>query len=453
MQSTRWAVALVVLGSLFAYIGDARPHPEVDCAAAPYMAWSIVRHGSLDLRHYPDMKPYHGNVVRVMPDGSWLSMRSPGSALAAVPFVLPLAIVRDAPPGAQTMHQIGKLAAAASVAFAAGLFFVVCRRLAPMAAWPATVLFALGTCLCSVASQALWMHGPATFCLCVALFLLTRHDGNRFRNHLVAGVVFGLAILTRPTTAFFGAATGLTCLAQRRLSAAVGLLLGVAGPLAYYCWLSHHQFGHPLLGGYADDDWSTSPPLWMGVAGLLVAPSRGMLVYSPALVLVPLGIYWVARQSEPVGTHRGLIVSWLAAAAATIVFYARWHDWRGGWCYGPRFLCETMPVFCLLFAVGYDRLPLNWSRVAARGLVAVSVAIHLVGLFGYGQGYVDWHNRHDLYDDGKCLFAMRDTQIEAHARFVVREAATRLTLLPRPPRPVQQEQPHATSIPAHPPGL
>ena len=162
MQSTRMAFVIVVLGSLFAYIGDARSHPEVDCAAAPYMAWSIVRHGSLDLRHYPDMKQYLGNVVREMPDGSWLSMRSPGSALAAVPFVLPLALTRDAPPSAQTMHQIGKLAAAMSVAWAAGLFFVVCRRLAPTAAWPATILLALGTCLCSVASQALWMHGPAT---------------------------------------------------------------------------------------------------------------------------------------------------------------------------------------------------------------------------------------------------------------------------------------------------
>src|SRR5262245_31865511 len=200
MQSTQAAVAVIVLGSLFAYVGDARPHPEVDCAAAPYMAWSIVRHGTLDLRHYPDMKPYLGNVVRVMPDGSWLSMRSPGSAVTAIPFVLPLALTRAAPPIAQTMHQIGKLSAAMSVAWAAGLFFVVCRRLAPSSAWPATILLALGTCLCSVASQALWMHGPATFWLCLALYLLTRSDGEKFGTNLIAGLVFGLAILTRPTT-------------------------------------------------------------------------------------------------------------------------------------------------------------------------------------------------------------------------------------------------------------
>ena len=112
-----------------------------------------------------------------------------------------------------------------------------------------------------------------------------------------------------------------------------------------------------------------------------------------------------------------------------------------------------MPVFCLLFAVGYDRLTRSWSRHAVYALVAASVAVHMVGLFGYGQGYVDWHNRHDLYDDGKCLFAVRDTQIEAHVRFVVREAATRLAILPRPPRPLHQEPPHATPSSLHPSGI
>src|SRR5258708_40269766 len=147
MQPRRRAVAAAFLGWPFVCVGDARPHPEVDCSAAPYMAWSIVRHGSLDLRYYPDMKQYLGNVVRPMPDGSWLSMRSPGSALAAVPFVLPLALFRESPPSAQSMHQLGKLSAAVSIAWAAALFFVVCLRLSPPAPWPATGVLALGTCL------------------------------------------------------------------------------------------------------------------------------------------------------------------------------------------------------------------------------------------------------------------------------------------------------------------
>jgi hypothetical protein len=112
-----------------------------------------------------------------------------------------------------------------------------------------------------------------------------------------------------------------------------------------------------------------------------------------------------------------LLLSWLAAAGATLLFYARWYDWRGGWCFGPRFLCETMPILCLLFAVAYSGLPTGWPRRLAAWLVALSVAIHLVGMFGYGA-HPEWNLRHELPDQGRCLFSFNDTQIEAHARAV-----------------------------------
>ena len=51
-------------------------------------------------------------------------------------------------------------------------------------------------------------------------------------------------------------------------------------------------------------------------------------------------------------------------------------------------------------------------------LVALSVAIHLLGLYGYGRGYAEWQQRHDRADEGRCLFELHDTQIEAHLRFV-----------------------------------
>src|SRR5207237_10541571 len=103
--------------------------------------------------------------------------RPPGSALAAVPFVAPFALLRDQNLREVDMVHLGKLAAAVSVAAAAALFLVVCRRLAPAGAWPATILFALGTCMWSVASQALWTYGRATFWVRCALSCLTHPDG------------------------------------------------------------------------------------------------------------------------------------------------------------------------------------------------------------------------------------------------------------------------------------
>jgi hypothetical protein len=293
--------------------------------------------------------------------------------------------------------------------------------LAPSARWLATILFGLGTCLCSVASQAIWMHGPATFWLCLALWLLMLPDGLTRFGGWATGLALGLAVVTRPTTAFFALATGATLLAHRRWRLAGEMALAGAAPVVLLCAVNWWQFGSPILGGYADEYGNEPPPIWLGLGGLLVAPSRGVLVYSPALLLVPFGVLalW-QRPAECQGQRRHLLVAWLLAAGATVLYYARWHDWKGGWCYGPRFLCEAMPVLCLAFALGYCQLRARWQQLLAVGLVALSVSVQLVGLFGY-SGYEDWQRRHDLSDHGLCLFDLEDTQIEAHARALLRK--------------------------------
>jgi hypothetical protein len=412
-----WAGPIgVFLGCLAVYLANGRAQAEVDCLAAPYAAWSLVRHGSLDLRPYPEMRPCLGLHVQQNADGSWVSQRPIGSTLAAFPFVAPVALFREQPPEPNVMMYLGKLAGAFAAAGAAAVFFVLCRRFAPGACVPATVLFALGTCLWSVASQALWTHGPAVFWVCCALALLLPPGGEvSGRRALAAGLALGLAVLTRQTTVFFALASGAALLLGRHWRAAAALALGGAGPAALLLLLNWSHFGHPTLGGYAADNWHDAPPWWLGLGGLLVAPSRGLLVYSPALLLAPLGLGALRRLPG----CRLMLLAWTVAAAGTVVFYARWHDWRGGWCYGPRFLCEALPILCLLFALSYARLRVGWRRAAA-GLVATSVLIHLAGVTGR-SAHVAWQTRHEQPDQGRCLFEVRDTQIEAHARAALRK--------------------------------
>jgi len=406
---------------LLVYHATGRAQGEADTVAAPYTAFSMVRHGSLDLRYYPLLRPHLGRVIRELADGSWISERPPGSALMAVPFMAPFAALGEQPPTDIRMDHLGKLAGACSVAAAAVLMFVICLRLVPSAAWPVTVLFAFGTCMCSVASQALWMHGPATLWLCCALYFLSRANGYVPSCRVAAGLALGLAVLTRPTVGLFALATAGALVAERRWRGLLWLVLGGAVPAGMLCLLNWVYFGDVVRGAYATDNWSHSPPLWLGLSGLLVAPSRGVLVYSPALLLVLPGTIRLIRERDDAwGGLRGVLVAWAIAAGATVVFYARWHDWRGGYCYGPRFLCETMPVLCLLFGIGYAGLRFGWQRRIAVGLVALSVAVHLLGIFGH-SGHSDWNMRHDLSDDGRCLFAVEDTQIEAHARAMARK--------------------------------
>lgn len=419
LRSVRDAAGVFLL-CLAVYLVNGRPQPEVDCVAAPYVAWSLVRHGSLDLTSCDDLTQHHPSELHATPDGRLVSFRPIGSALAAVPFVAPCAAASATPPRTSVMLQLGKLTAATWVAASAVLFFFLCRRLVPRAAALATVLYAFGTCLWSVASQSLWMHGPATFWVCAALLLLLPPEGTLlgFRRAAFAGLCLGLAVLTRPSSAFFPLATGVLWLLQRRGRLLVALGVGGLGPLALHLALNASLYGSPFLGGYLREGWDTQPPIWLSLGGLLIAPSRGLFVYSPALLLAPLGLVAVWRDEG----RKPLLADWAGAAVMTALFYARWSEWRGGWCFGPRFFCEALPILCLLFALGYEMLSGRWWPRAATLLVALSVAVHLVGVFGH-RGYVAWQQRHELADGGRSLFALHDTQIEAHARALLDKAS------------------------------
>ena len=325
MRGRLIALFLVVLAAAFA---NGRPHAEVDCVAAPYTAWSLVRDGTFDVGRYPELNPGDQYHIRPVRGDLRVSIRPPGNALAAVPFVAPFALTRERPLSSLAMLQLGKGVGAACVAAAACLFFVVCLRLAPAGAWPATVLFAFGTCLFSVASQSLWMHGPAVFWLCAALYLLTGERAEEASRLFASGFALGLAVLARPSTAFFAAATVTALVARGRWRNAAVLALG--GVIPAVCLFSYnwHYFGNIAVGGYQEVDWASRPPLWMGLGGLLVAPSRGVLTYSPALLFAIHGAVCLWRRTnEAADPIRTLILSWLLTGVGTVLFYARWIDW------------------------------------------------------------------------------------------------------------------------------
>lgn len=427
--SSRQAWGIFLLCLLIFHI-NGRPQPEVDCVTPPYVAWSLIRQGSMDLGKYPDLDSYRGSELIGLSDGRWVATRPIGTVLFAIPFVAPLTLCLPQPPSAVVMLHLGKFIAAFSVAGAAALFFLICCKLAPGAAWPATVLFALGTCMASVASQALWTHGPATFWLCLAFYLLLEETTTlSFGRGFLIGLFFGLAILTRPTTVFLLFATGLWIVLRGRMKFALSLIAGSLPCLLIYI-LANVQMGNHSFLGRSEGELRLNPtPLWIGATGLLIAPSRGLLVYSPALLLAPLGL-WVTL-SRSLSHQTGLLISWFGASILTLLFYGQWYVWSGGWCFGPRFLCETMPTWCLLFALAYNALSTFWMRQVAISLVGLSIIVQFLGIAGR-SAHESWCLRNIRDDQGRCLFALHDTQIAAHAQAAMGKLTGKRWSIPSP---------------------
>jgi hypothetical protein len=141
---------------------------------------------------------------------------------------------------------------------------------------------------------------------------------------------------------------------------------------------------HPQWHGVAGT-WSTR--LVGGLLGLLVSPSRGLLVYSPILVVALAGL---GRGLRP--GRDGILRYTAVAVGASLVTLGAYAVWWGGHSFGPRLLVDVLPALVLGLVPVWDAA---WRSRLRRGLLvaafAVSVLIEGIGAFYYpSPREVDW---------------------------------------------------------------
>src|SRR6202000_3120944 len=110
----------------------------------------------------------------------------------------------------------------------------------------------------------------------------------------------------------------------------------------------------------------------VALAGELISPNRGLLIYTPIVLFSIVGAIRAAR----IQTRDAARLVWLAGASVVLLLgYAFYPLWFGGWTYGPRFLTDTMPVACLLLVYAIPA-----SRVLAVPfalLLAASIGVQI----------------------------------------------------------------------------
>jgi hypothetical protein len=304
------------------------------------------------------------------------SIFPPGISLLALPVIGPFVLLGASPADGRVVVGLGHVAAAVIETIAALLLWSVMRRFvsAPWA-FALVLLYWLGTSVRTVSSQALWQHPGVHVALAIALWL-TLSERVSVRRELIAGIVMGLGITVRQTTAFI--ALGLARLpwppvAMVRPSAPVLFAIGVA--LGAIPLLVHNAlaFGSPFEQGYGDKPFYLQT-LWPGLNGLLLSPSRGILVYEPWIVagLAAFVIAWT-RPGLVALRLRGLAIAWLLL----LLMYANYLEWWGGRVFGPRFLDDLAPAIVVAIAWGISQglLERTWTRVAFWAAAAWSLLL------------------------------------------------------------------------------
>ena len=132
--------------------------------------------------------------------------------------------------------------------------------------------------------------------------------------------------------------------------------------------------------------WSESLP------GLLISPARGLVWFSPVLVLGFLSAAAVWRNPR----YRALIPLQLGGALM-ILAAGKWFDWWGGLTWGYRSIVDAAPFLALLMIPIVERIVASRPlRVLCGVLLVWSITVQFVGAYSYSlMGWSDLWRDYD----------------------------------------------------------
>lgn len=339
------------------------------------VGWSIAHRGDLEARidawtaRFPDQSNTFG------PAGQVYSKKGPLLAFLAAPaYRLTSSTGLPAIPLITTLNPV--------VTALTGWLLFHLTRLAGFGPRPAalTALVWGFLTLALAYSKFLFTEPLATLGLVVACLAAVRFPG--WVGALGAGLGLSFAVLARPAAlALVPALLPLVWSGVRRpgriLGFGLGLLPGAAG-LGLY---NAVRFGSPLESGLSPIE-TFSTPLWVGIPGLLWSPGRGLLFFSPAVLVGLAGFPLVWR------AHRRLALTSALIVLGHLVLYGAWYGWDGGHAWGPRFLVPALPFLVL----GAGPLLDGWSRWSLALKSAIVVVLGL-SLLVQGAGFLTDFNR------------------------------------------------------------
>ncbi len=349
-ETTRWALAAAVEDGTLEVTRTARllgPRME-DVAEVDGRLYSNKAPGTalVALPGYFAARPFAGPPSPSSLRPSLNAMRIAGATVPVL--LLALVFARLAPEEGRTRALFGLLFATPLLAYALLLFSHALVAASLFGAWAA-------------------LFGPAP-------------EKRRGQRDLGAGALLGLAVLSEYPAAVPALALAAVAAwgAPRRLGAVVLGGLPFAALLGAYnaaCFGSPFRLSSALEKDAAFRELASRGLFGVGLPDpavlfrLLLDPSKGLLVFTPLLLLLPAGLV-AARKRVPVRAF----VALLLAPAAIVLTYAGYPNWHGGFTVGVRYLVGALPFLLLPLAF------LRWGPLATALAGASTAAVALTTL-------------------------------------------------------------------------
>lgn len=378
---------------LLIYNSNGREIQSYDSQPTKFAARELALHGRLTLDAVVAAAPPLADRAAFQKDlsGRFRSAYSVVPSIEAAIVALPLhasGLVDLRAPLAPSL--IASLTASLLTAAAVALVFAAAaRRIRGRNAAILALGLGLGTNLWPLAGRSLWQLETVVFGFALALFAWWRTPQETLPRHVLLGAA-GLALAggarMETTPAIAVLLIGLAVrLGVRRALPAFLIVGGTAAVMmtAQRAWFGSVLGAKMILQTSGFDAHSVTSTIsdepWTGALGLLLSPSRGLIIFSP-IVLVPLiGLPRVLRQRDHAGGHW-----WTAAAILQFVCYACYSMWWGGHTYGPRYLVDALVPLTPAATAGMTWVAARrWRQIAGAVALCWSVVVAATGAFYY----------------------------------------------------------------------
>jgi len=438
-----WRSLLAVFAIAFTVYGLSPVRQNFDSYLAFPTAQSVVHDQNLSLNEFnaPKLETY-GNMS-ITETGRRVNLYPWVPALMLIPAVVALDVAHEVGlgPGSYAvanggrMDVIQQLSASVIVALVVAFVFAICFHRLDIAlslkrrrviAGIVTFGFAFGTAAWSTASRAMWQHGPSLLFLAAAVYLcqdLLLKPGAHGRALQWKAGFLGAAVAAsftcRPTNAVV--VIGFTAFVAFRLRSYLWQFLVGAFVVAIpWMLVNLATFESVLPGYYRAGKLGLHREYGLAVITNLVSPARGLLLFSP---IVLLGVVGVARRFRGevrgglLGFDRlmlGVSVGYLLASSGPSIM------WWAGHSFGSRFMADTLVFFAATatptVAVLLRRAPAgdtDWRRRIAPAfatvLLAWSVLVNAQG--GVMRSTVCWNAEPEINTHTSRLWDFETSQM------------------------------------------
>lgn len=373
-------------------------YADSDPAGNFLISQAIVREGTIKADVYLEMEQYKDYPWTLSENNGHYYYYYPlGTSIYAVPFVYLANLFGKDMATIEDNVWLHETLAALTLALICCATYLLCRcYLKVFFSAICTVAFVFGSSFMSSLGTALWSTNLEIVFILLSLLLIVRDRQNRASlNPYLLGFLLFSAYFCRPTAAIgIALVFGYLLLSGRqaaliRVAGTSGLLLVMFSIfwllecqqiLPDYYWPSKN-IGYQAL--------AESDQIWFGFYATLFSASRGLLVFSPFLLLPIIGGLYRIKQLFRNFLFRmaslGIVLHW--------VMISRFPVWHGGACFGPRLFTDALPSMLLLTLLVADSIKSSPPVVRRiSGGLFVLLTIWSVFIHSY-QGMYNVHTK------------------------------------------------------------